>query len=193
MIRSLVVAVVALTVAAAPIALAQSGGDPPPSAALVVSCNGLTCTADASASVDNGPLTFAWGCGSTPNCPSAGPSIITHTYPAAGQYNLAVRVTDSIGQSSVASRNVTVVDATQTPTAAPTSTTAPTDTATPTPADTPTPAPIATETIPPIVGDLCPGQYAGLIVLENVMTMTCVKATEEPWPWQTPGTATPSP
>lgn len=75
---------------------------------------------------------------------------------------------------------------TETPTATPTDT--PTMTPTPMPTDTPTPEPTATSTPGP-----CPGVYAGIVVEHNTLTVTCVKATETPWPdsvefrgWQVP-------
>jgi len=203
MIRVLVLAGLLVLAVALP-ARAQPAPDPPPAAALLVSCDGLVCTLDASASTDDGPLTYAWDCGLGPNCSPVGPSVRTVTYPHAGARTARVTVTDTSGQTSSASATFDVSDqpptptltptvtatatetSTPSPTATETPTALPTDTATPTPTETATSTLTVTGTLPALFG-LCPGQFAGMTVAENTLTMTCVKLTGTPWPWETPG------
>lgn len=174
---------------------AQSSGDPPPSAALTVSCVGLVCTLDASASSDNGPLTYTWDCGVGPNCSPSGPAVRTQTYPHAGPRTVTVTVRDTAGQTNLTAATFIVGAPTSTPTQPPivtstaTSTETPTETltstptatatSTETPTSTLTPIPTATSTSTPAE---CPGQYVGVTVAENTLSIVCVKGTGTPWP-----------
>jgi hypothetical protein len=169
--------------------LAQSSGDPPPAAALTVSCVGLVCTLDASASSDNGPLTYTWDCGVGPNCSPSGPAVRTQSYPHAGPRTVTVTVRDTAGQSSMTAQTFVVGVPTATPTLKPTSTVTvtplPTETSMPTleptstPIPTETPSPTATSTSTP---SECPGTYVGVTVAENTLSIVCVKGTGTPWP-----------
>lgn len=94
--------------------LGGGGSTPPPpgsgapTAQLAVSCNGLTCTLDGSASTDDQGVQryyFRPGDGSeqTVNTPT-----LTHTYPSAGTYNARLRVFDEDGNYDDVARSVTV-------------------------------------------------------------------------------------
>ena len=93
-----------------------SGSDSPPKAALSVSCNGLSCTADASASTDDHGIThyyWQWGDGSSgrTTTPTA-----QHDFAKAGTYRVAVTVYDASKQSSYARQSVTVSGSSSPPT-----------------------------------------------------------------------------
>jgi hypothetical protein len=82
--------------------------DQPPVAALSVSCAGLTCTLDARASTDDrGIVAYRWDCGAFPNCAGTG-AVITFTYPHEGERTASVTVTDTAGQTAVATRTFDV-------------------------------------------------------------------------------------
>lgn len=167
---------------------AQSPG---PAPSLSISCTGTVCTLDAMGSTGNAPLTYMFDCNRFPIQTGCGvrslASSVIVTYPPDG-VERTVRVTvfdaDSVSRQSdwltfrpgaptptptlppTATSTITL-----TPTATPTSTPSPTST------DTPTPTPTATST-----PAACPGVYVGQVVETNVLTVTCVKATEQPWP-----------
>jgi Subtilase family/PKD domain len=78
-----------------------SSGDCPPTAVFTVTCSGLTCTANASASTDeNGITSYGWNWGDASTTNTSGP-ITTHTYTSAGTYNVVLTTTDTGGQSAV--------------------------------------------------------------------------------------------
>ena len=89
----------------------NGGGGPvdnAPTAAFSASCNGLSCSFDASASSDdNGIAAYSWtfGDGTSGNGAS-----ISHTYSADGSYTVTLTVTDTVSQTDSVSDTVSVVD-----------------------------------------------------------------------------------
>ena len=81
----------------------------PPVAAFQVACNGLTCTLDGSASsdTDGSVASYGWAFGDGNN-QTFGIPAVSHTYPAAGQYAVRLRVTDDDGATATADTLVTV-------------------------------------------------------------------------------------
>ena len=78
----------------------------PPTASFTVSCVGLTCTFDASASTDDAPgLTFAWDLNKVPGGSAAG-AIVTTTYPHLGTRTVTLTVTDAGGLTSTLSKAI---------------------------------------------------------------------------------------
>lgn len=73
-------------------------------------CNGLSCSFDASGSTDdNPPLSFLWSWGdNTPNTGYA--ATATHAFAAPGSYSVTVTVTDSLGGQSTLSKLVAVTN-----------------------------------------------------------------------------------
>ncbi len=82
-------------------------GNEPPTARLTVGCDGLTCTADGSASSDpDGSIaSYAWDFGDGTR---AGGRTAGHTYATAGTYQVSLTVTDDAGASDSARQQVTV-------------------------------------------------------------------------------------
>jgi len=159
-----------------------------PTPALAVSCTGLVCTLDASASVGNPQLTYSFECNRLPVQAGCGvrsttPSVAV-TYPADGSERV-VRVTvwdtDNVSKQSdwltFRPGAPTPTATLPPPTVTATSTVTPTSTPSPTATDTPTPTATATSTAAP-----CPGVYVGQVVETNTLTVTCVKPTESVWP-----------
>ena len=80
----------------------------PPVAAFTFTCSGLTCDFDGSSSQDaDGTIaTYAWDFGDT----NSGAGVTTqHTYAAAGDYTVALNVTDDDNATNAASQVVTVI------------------------------------------------------------------------------------
>jgi chitodextrinase len=77
-----------------------------PSPHLSVQCNDLTCAFDGSASTDDGVIVaYAWSFGDG----TSGEGVAaTHTYPAAGSYEVRLSVTDDAGAGASADANVSV-------------------------------------------------------------------------------------
>ncbi len=72
--------------------------DAPPTAVMVVTCNGLTCVADASGSSDDNGITYFWfdfGDGTAFRSNDPSPS---HTFSAPGSYQVGVWAYDAAGQ-----------------------------------------------------------------------------------------------
>jgi PKD repeat protein len=79
----------------------------PPVAQFTASCTGLTCTFDSSASTDDDPITWrqwVFGDNSYVNNVVA----TSHTYAAAGTYEVTLVISDDVGRHSTATQNVTV-------------------------------------------------------------------------------------
>jgi probable HAF family extracellular repeat protein len=90
--------------------LAVTQSDSPPIAIFSRSCNGLTCTLDASGSIDDRPgLSYAWDLNKYPDGSAVG-AVVTVTYPHASTRTVTLTVTDSKGQSSSSSQTFKVVD-----------------------------------------------------------------------------------
>jgi len=82
------------------------GPDPVPVAAFVSSCTGLVCSFNASGSTDNAPISvFNWNFG---DGQTAAGAIASHTFAAAGTFNVVLSVTDTVGQVDTETRSVTV-------------------------------------------------------------------------------------
>jgi probable HAF family extracellular repeat protein len=82
--------------------------DSPPIAAFTWSCNGLTCTLDASNSIDDKPgLTYSWDLNKFPDGSATG-KLVTVTYPHVSTRTVTLTVTDSKGQSSTSSQTFNV-------------------------------------------------------------------------------------
>lgn len=90
------------------IARLNVSGNQPPIASFAFVCNGPSCTFDASGSSDpDGSITgYSWGFGD--GTTSAG-AVVNHTYAAVGAYYVKLFVTDNIGATSTAPRNVIVM------------------------------------------------------------------------------------
>ena len=84
--------------------------DARPTAAFTWSCNGLTCTLDASSSIDDRPgLTYAWDLNKYPEGSATG-EVVTVTYPHLSQRTVTLTVTDTKGQSSSTSQTFNVAE-----------------------------------------------------------------------------------
>jgi serine protease len=80
--------------------------DTPPTASFTVTCNGPTCTLDGSASTDDhGIASYAWDFG---DGQAGSGSVAVHTYGSGGTFTVRLTVTDTVGQTGVASQSVTV-------------------------------------------------------------------------------------
>jgi subtilisin family serine protease len=91
------------------------GGDPPPvdneppSASFTYSCTDLSCNfTDTSTDSDGTVVAWSWSFGDGATSTTQHP---THTYPAAGTYNVVLSVTDDDGATGSAARQVTVTTA----------------------------------------------------------------------------------
>jgi PKD repeat protein len=85
--------------------------DNPPTAAFTSSCTDLSCTFDASGSSDDhGIASYGWTFGDTLTGAGETPS---HTYAGDGTYPVTLTVTDTAGQTSSVSHDVTVTAPTQ--------------------------------------------------------------------------------
>lgn len=85
------------------------GADLPPVASLAIDCTDLQCSFDASASSDDSSIvSYQWSFGD-----GAQSSAVqtTHTYSAAGSYNVTLQVQDDAGQIGSAAETVVVAEA----------------------------------------------------------------------------------
>jgi PKD repeat protein len=92
--------------------------DQPPLASFTFTCTGLACSFDGSGSTDDGTIvSHEWDLGDGATATVAAPS---HTYTAAGTYNVTLMVTDDAGQTDSITQTVTVSEGMvdQTPVAA---------------------------------------------------------------------------
>jgi PKD repeat protein len=91
-------------------------GNTAPDAALDATCSGLVCALSAAGSTDadGGIQSYAWdfGDGTTANTGSV--KTASHTYAAAGTYQVRVTVTDDRGATDAVARSVTVAPAAET-------------------------------------------------------------------------------
>jgi hypothetical protein len=77
-------------------------------AAFTATCDGLTCTFDASASTDDdGIVSFEWDLGRFPGRYASG-VVVTATYPHQGTRRVVLTVTDGSGQTDSATRTIEV-------------------------------------------------------------------------------------
>ncbi len=85
-----------------------SGGDAPPDAKATISCSGLGCTGDASASTDDHGIShYYWQWGDGSNERTTAPRAF-HDYGSAGSYRVVVSVYDTNGQRDYVVKTVTV-------------------------------------------------------------------------------------
>lgn len=91
------------------VALGPVENQPPAAVLATPSCDGLTCSFDATGSTDpeGSALAFTWelGDGTVAETPT-----VTHTYPASGSYTVTVEVRDTDGAAALASAVVDVAD-----------------------------------------------------------------------------------
>ncbi|MEO6525937.1 MAG: PKD domain-containing protein [Gemmatimonadaceae bacterium] len=88
--------------------VAEPGQNQPPVAKFTRTCNGLTCTLDASASIDDAPgLTYGWDLNKYPDNSATG-QVVTVTYAEASQRTVTLKVTDAQGLTSSASQTFSV-------------------------------------------------------------------------------------
>ena len=81
-------------------------GDAPPSASFTFSCVALTCAFDGSGSTDdNGISSYSWNFGDSQGGSGA---TVSHAYASGGTFTVVLTVTDTIGQTDIESRSVTV-------------------------------------------------------------------------------------
>jgi PKD repeat protein len=88
----------------------------PPTVSFTRDCNGLTCSFDGTGSSDpDGTIaSYSWAFGDGGSSSSATP---THTFPAAGTYDVTLTVTDDSGASNSTTSSVTVAPAAAVPVA----------------------------------------------------------------------------
>jgi serine protease len=80
--------------------------DTPPNASFTYSCSALTCTFNANASTDDhGINDYAWTFGDNQSGSGAD---VQHTYASGGTFTVLLTVTDTVGQTDVDSKSVTV-------------------------------------------------------------------------------------
>jgi probable HAF family extracellular repeat protein len=92
------------------IQLEVTQNDAPPIALFTWSCNGLTCTLDATGSIDDKPgLTYSWDLNKYPDGSATG-MVVTVTYPHSNPRTVTLTVTDSKGQTSSSSQTIPVSD-----------------------------------------------------------------------------------
>ena len=95
---------------------APTGSNQPPTAAFTSSCTNLTCTFTNSSSDPDGSIaSSSWDFGDGTTSTVASPS---HSYAAAGTYNVTLTVTDNQSATNSVVHSVTVSQANQSPTAA---------------------------------------------------------------------------
>jgi PKD repeat protein len=82
----------------------------PPTAVIIVECNGLTCVLDGSSSLDDKPgLTYAWNLGKFPGGSATGAKV-TVTYPHSDPRTVTLTVTDAQGLKNSVSQTFAVND-----------------------------------------------------------------------------------
>jgi len=82
--------------------------DAPPVARFTGSCNGLTCSFDASTSTDDvGIASYTWNLGKFPNGSATGVQVTT-TYPHTGARDVTLTVTDTKGQTNSVTHTIDV-------------------------------------------------------------------------------------
>jgi hypothetical protein len=82
--------------------------DNKPVPAFTVTCTGRVCAFDASASTDDrGIVTYQWLLG---NGGTAGGKTFNYTYPAAGFFTVRLTIQDTLGQTSILTKTVTVTE-----------------------------------------------------------------------------------
>jgi subtilisin family serine protease len=81
----------------------------PPTASFTSSCNGLSCSFNASASTDSDGsiVSYAWTFGDGGSTSGSSPTT-SHTYPSAGTFSVALTTTDDDAATATASNDVTV-------------------------------------------------------------------------------------
>jgi probable HAF family extracellular repeat protein len=90
--------------------LSVTQSNSPPTAIFTVTCNGLTCTLDASNSLDDKPgVTYSWDLNKFPDGSATG-QVVTVTYPHAGQRTPTLTVTDAQGLTSSSSQTFAISD-----------------------------------------------------------------------------------
>ena len=90
--------------------LSVTQSNAPPTAIFTVACNGLTCTLDASGSLDDKPgLTFAWDLGKEPGRYATG-QVVTVTYAHASDRTVILTVTDAQGLTSSSTQTFSISD-----------------------------------------------------------------------------------
>ncbi len=94
--------------------------DAPPKASFTYSCNGLTCTFDASSSTDDkGIVSYSWDFGKYPDGTGSGVTTST-TYPHTGQRTVTLTVRDASGQTNSTVQTITIGGTTPPPPPPPT-------------------------------------------------------------------------
>jgi serine protease len=80
--------------------------DSPPTASFTVSCSGLACTFNGSGSRDDrGINSYAWNFG---NGQTGSGAVVNHAYASGGTFTVSLTVRDTVGQTDIETRSVTV-------------------------------------------------------------------------------------
>jgi serine protease len=80
--------------------------DSPPTASFTVSCSGLACTFNGSGSRDDrGINSYAWNFG---NGRTGSGAVVNHAYTSGGTFTVSLTVRDTVGQTDLETRSVTV-------------------------------------------------------------------------------------
>jgi serine protease len=80
--------------------------DSPPTASFTVSCSGLACTFNGSGSRDDrGINSYAWNFG---NGQTGSGAVVNHAYTSGGTFTVSLTVRDTVGQTDIETRSVTV-------------------------------------------------------------------------------------